>query len=150
MRTLEERFWPKVTIGRAFECWEWSGALNKQGYGSFWAGAARGAHRIAYELMRGAVPEGAHLDHLCRNRACVNPWHLEPVSQRVNVLRGVGATATNARKTHCRYGHAFTTENTRTYRGGRKCRTCGRLHDAVRSAERSERRKVARLEKIAA
>lgn len=92
------------------------------------------AHRVAFELIRGCIPNGLVLDHLCRNRGCVNPDHLEPVTFRENIMRGVGYTAQQARKTHCRHGHEFTVENTYVWRGGRICRTCRRIQTAVRRA----------------
>src|SRR5262249_43013716 len=98
------------------------------GYGGFWQGGAGGtyhlAHRIAYSLLVRPLAQHEHLDHLCRNRACVNPAHLEPVSLKENVLRGIGITAINAKKTHCFAGHEFTSENTRVWRGKRHCRKC--------------------------
>jgi len=84
------------------------------------------AHRAVYEALVGPIPKGLSLDHLCRNRACVNPEHLEPVSLVENVMRGVSPHAVNARKTHCAHGHAFTAENTYMVRGERVCRACGR------------------------
>lgn len=98
------------------------------GYGQFWAnGKNRRAHRVAFELLVGPIPEGQTLDHLCRVRACVNPAHLEPVPVRENLLRGVGVCASNVRKDTCKHGHPFTPDN--TYRFGpeqrwRSCRTC--------------------------
>ena len=90
--TAEERFWPKVD--KTETCWIWIGAIGTGGYGNFWVGPDRlsdrmRAHRFAYESMVGPIPEGLDLDHLCRNRACVNPAHLEPVTRRVNLRRGV-------------------------------------------------------------
>ena len=88
-------------------------------------GAIIGAHRYAYEQVRGPIPAGLELDHLCRNPSCCNPDHLEPVTPRENKLRGTSPTAENARRTHCRRGHPFTQRN--TYRrpdGRRYCRAC--------------------------
>lgn len=90
------------------------------------------AHRIAYELVRGQVPEGLVLDHLCRNRACCNPDHLEAVTNYVNVVvRGEGLSARHARAAHCKRGHAFTDDNTYiTPKGARVCRVCQRRREA--------------------
>lgn len=85
-------------------CWEWVGNTDSQGYGRLTNRATRkmaGAHRFMYERLVGPVPAGLTLDHLCRNRACCNPSHLEPVTHRENALRGVSFAAVNARKTHC-------------------------------------------------
>jgi hypothetical protein len=98
-------------------CWVWQGHLSGGGYGP---------HRRYYRHHRGPISKGLHIDHLCRNRACVNPWHMEAVTQKVNSLRGVGAPAQNARKTHCKHGHELTPENTYKsndrWRGCRECR----------------------------
>lgn len=104
-------------------CWEWTGAKNAGGYG-----VCRGqqAHRASYELLVGPIPAGLQLDHLCRNRACVNPDHLEPVTRKVNILRGEGVAAKNARKTHCLNGHELTGHNLIQHKGGRECRACAR------------------------
>ena len=98
------------------------------------AGSSGRAHKVVWERLRGPVPDGLVLDHLCRNRACVNPDHLEPVTQRVNSLRGVGAAAQQARKTHCKYGHEYTSENTQLYINqhgnvSRQCKVCGYRRD---------------------
>lgn len=139
--TETERFWAKVTRGTPTECWTWNGS-KRTGYGRFSITRRKAvpAHRFAYELLVGKVPDGLTLDHLCRNRACVNPAHLEPVTGRVNTLRGIGLTAINARKTHCLRGHEYTPENTR-YRpdGSRRCWECHRIHDARARAVRKER-----------
>lgn len=114
-------------------CWQWHGAISASGYGTFQPQKVTvGAHRFVYELHNGTVPAGLHLDHLCRNRACVNPGHLEPVSCKENVLRGEGLAAANARKTHCKRGHEFTTENTYVKPGGRRvCKECRRIRERV-------------------
>lgn len=107
-------------------CWEWPGS-KVSGYGTINAdGETQRAHRVVYEAVVGPIPDGLVLDHLCRNRCCVNPAHLEPVSFAENVLRGESPPAINARKTACDNGHEFTPENTRIYKGYRICRICAR------------------------
>lgn len=144
----QERFWTKVQEAGAFECWPWTAAKCSSGYGNiFCDGVPKSAHRVAYELLIGEIPAGLTLDHLCHtndptcrggkdcpHRACVNPWHLEPVPARVNNLRGG-----NAVKTHCKRGHEFTPENTESYGPGegRTCRAC-RL-DSVRVRAEAKR-----------
>lgn len=114
-------------------CWLWTAALHN-GYGSFYLPGAgtRRAHRIAYEALVGPIPEGLTLDHLCRNRGCVNPAHLEPVTNKENILRGVGITAENARKTHCVNGHPLEGYNLMFQPGGRRCRECFRRIQKIR------------------
>lgn len=111
-------------------CWEWQGFLNSNGYGMTNEKPVQLAHRMGYLLLRGEIPDNKPLDHLCRNPKCVNPEHLEPVTHRENILRGLAPAAINARKTHCINGHKFTDENTIIrYRRGyktRDCRECGR------------------------
>lgn len=125
-------------------CWLFAGVIQAgTGYGLIRiSGRPRMAHRISYEVNIGAIPNGLTLDHLCRNRACVNPGHLEPVTAGVNVLRGIGPSAANARKKTCNQGHAFDEDNTsimrrpdgRTYR---RCNACHRAHQAPINARRS-------------
>lgn len=140
MRTsTSTRFWSKVREDDG--CWIWSAGRVSAGYGVFWAdGKTRLAHRLAYEEMVGPVPDGLHLDHLCRRTSGVNPWHLEPVTARENVIRSDGPTMTarrHAATTHCKWGHEFTPDNTyRQRNGGRTCRAC-----ALRRAAESLTRK---------
>lgn len=130
---FEVRFWAKVN--KTDFCWLWSASKFKTGYGQF--GAGKYAHRIAYEMIVGPIPEGMVIDHLCRVRHCVNPDHLEPVSNKTNLLRGVGFSGVNSRKTHCSKGHPFDEQNTYySAKGYRACRTCHRI--SVRDAKRLE------------
>lgn len=122
----EVEFAKRIGAPDADGCLPWQGQIATNGYGRFARnGTTVPAHRYAYEREHGRVPEGMELDHLCRNRACVNSAHLEPVSHRENTMRGQTVTAANARKTHCIHGHEFTPENTYIQsRGGRGCRAC--------------------------
>lgn len=134
----EHRFWPKVVVTES--CWLWTASTTPAGYGTFRT-SERGtttAHRAAYQMFVGPIPEGMVLDHLCRNRACVNPEHLEPVTSRENVLRGIGPHRTRRRyeqRTHCGAGHPLTGDNLilRTDGGRYRCRTC---FNAWRRAQR--------------
>ena len=107
-------------------CWEWTGCRSPRGYGRFRWDQGRGdaAHRYAYERFLGPIPDGLVIDHLCRNPGCVNPGHLEAVTQRENVLRGVGLFAQQARRTHCPRGHIYAGDNVRVQGGSRVCLTC--------------------------
>jgi hypothetical protein len=124
------------------ECWTWTGSTNRDGgYGVIGGGGyvpgSRSlsrvvyVHRVAYSILVGDIPDGQQIDHLCRNRLCIRPDHLEAVPQRLNLDRGFGPWAVNKRKTHCKRGHEFTAENTSVSRKGeRNCRTCKRLRRA--------------------
>lgn len=145
-----ERFWAKVDRKGADDCWLWTGGLSTSGYGVFRsecpdapaAFRSHRAHRISYELIIGPIPEGLQLDHLCRNRACVNPNHLEPVTHKENVLRGESSSAKRARQTHCKNGHEFSPDNTyESPDGHRECLVCRRDREAKRRPRKPYRRK---------
>lgn len=112
------------------DCWLYArGGLNSDGYATLaHKGKTYLLHRVMYENFVGKIPPGLVVDHLCRVRRCINPSHLEPVTNKENVLRGEGLTALNARRTHCIRGHEFDPTNTRTNKGKRYCRTCDYGH----------------------
>lgn len=127
-KSVEERFFEKVDFSD--DCWTWTSWISTSGYGLITIkGKTVTAHRWAYETLVRPIPEGLVIDHLCRNRLCVNPDHLEPVTNRENIMRGEGVAARRAQQTHCMRGHEFTPENTYVYRDGRarKCRACERV-----------------------
>lgn len=127
-----ERFWSKVSFS-AGGCWEWTGG-QVSGYGNFWLGGRTWirAHRYAYEFCVGEIPNGLQLDHLCRNRVCVNPDHLEPVTQRENIVRGSAAI------THCPAGHKYTDRDV-TMVGWKRCLECHRLRENARYHAKANR-----------
>ncbi len=123
--TAVERFWAKVQ--KTPTCWLWTGARTNKGYGRFWNGQRYVySHRWVYEQSFGAIPAGLTIDHLCRTRRCVRPNHLQPVTNRQNILRGSSPPAQNARKTHCPLGHVLADPNlyTNPKTGKRQCREC--------------------------
>jgi len=128
--TLPERIW-KLTKRTPNGCWEWRGKIHRNGYGVVSVNnKQQRAHRVVYELLVEPIPGGLVLDHLCRNPPCVNPAHLEPVTQGENNLRGFSPPSLNARKTHCLFGHPYDEANTYVNKHGwRACRTCHRLKE---------------------
>jgi hypothetical protein len=132
--------------GDADACWIWPWSRNHKGYGSaHFRGKTTGAHRAAYELLIGPIPDGLVIDHLCRTPACVNPSHMEPVTSRENIMRGECYAAQNARKTHCMHGHELTGENLYVRRDGkRQCIICrreiSRRHRSKSSAKETYRK----------
>lgn len=130
----QARFWSLVDSRDADGCWPWLG-MNCRGYGKASVGGQRQgwAHRIAYTALVGPIPEGLVIDHLCRNPACVNPAHLQPVTSRENTLRGESPAAQRARLTVCLRGHDLSDAFVTAKRHSRVCRQCSRdANDRVR------------------
>lgn len=134
------RFWANVDSSDIANtdpehCWNWK-KPRAHGYGRiFYKGKELQAHRVAYERIRGDIPEGFQIDHLCRNPSCVRPSHMEAVTSKVNTRRGIGPTAVNIAKTHCPQGHPYTPENIYSppgKKGGRNCRICKRKREVLR------------------
>lgn len=132
-----------ITVNDMTGCWIWTGPLDTYGYGQArMTGRTPIAHRVVYTDVVGAIPEGLELDHLCRVRACVNPAHLEPVTHRVNVLRGKGIAAVAADTKSCPQGHPYDGRNLLVFSDGkRRCRACRNARDAAwKRKARAERR----------
>ena len=133
-KSVEARFYSKVALPASADgCWRWTGAMSNNGYGNFWDGVRLDkAHRVSYLLLVGPIPVGMDIDHLCRNRGCVRPDHLEVVTRQTNLLRGMRKSG----YTSCKKGHPYNAVNTRWYAGKgyltRICRECERLNHLAR------------------
>lgn len=120
------------------ECWEWQGHKDTNGYGRFkHKQVSYSVHKYLWEYLYGPTPKGLELDHLCRNVSCANPDHLEAVTHRENLMRGVRGNTFNSSKTHCRNGHEYSEMNTYTPPGSteRQCRICKRELQTIRYHE---------------
>lgn len=147
---VSERFWDKVE--KTDSCWNWTAQIALDGYGKIRnRDGSTLAHRVAYELIVGPIPEGLEIDHLCRNRRCVNPEHMEPVTKYENFRRGYSPASENGRKTHCVHGHPLVEGNIYYEKNGRHrhCKTCVlarlRAKKDEYNALRRERRRAKRL-----
>jgi hypothetical protein len=152
------RFMKKVAPDPETNCWVWTASIGSHGYGQIMMvrndkKAPQLAHRMAYEHFVGPIPAGKSLDHLCRNRACCNPKHLDPVTHEENCLRGIAGDWQKV-KTHCPHGHEYTPENTRVFKTkngtGRRCITCTlfRMRIEGMSPERAERERTRNRERM--
>jgi hypothetical protein len=118
------------------ECLIWTGARTHNGYAHARVKSKYvRVHRFVYEAIRGPIPQGLQLDHLCRNRACINPLHLEPVTGKENMRRGIGNQ--NKEKTHCIRGHELSGDNLYVFGKMRTCRACRRIRYADHTARRN-------------
>lgn len=135
--TAEERFW--LDVHKTDYCWEWVGYLYDGRYGRFhYDGKMMPAHRYSYMIATGEIPpKHLHIDHLCRNTRCVNPEHLELVTPRENVIRGVRS---RGMRTHCVKGHYLSPDNVRVERGKRRCLTCSREYALDYSRRKHDRK----------
>ena len=144
-RPVLDRFHEKYVVDAVTGCWEWTAGRIDTGYGALGVdGKMMLAHRFAYEQFVGQIPDGLALDHLCRNRGCCNPEHLNPCTRGENVLApgSESLAAVNAAKTHCVHGHEFDDMNTYMWRGRRSCRACRKRRSVeFESRQRRQRRK---------
>lgn len=127
---LPARLTEKFSMNRETGCWDWTAAKQPTGYGQVWNGKRpEQAHRVFYRLFVCEIPDGCEIDHVCRNRGCVNPDHLRAVPHKENMRVSGALMGINARKTHCKRGHELAGRNLRiTPSGARQCRACAAMH----------------------
>ena len=153
IRPPHERFWEKVSKNGSIPkgrpglgpCWEGNAGVTAQGYGGFHPSktVTELAHRWSYREFYGSLDVALVVDHLCRNRLCVNPGHLEQVPNEENLRRGAGYGLQNGMRSHCRNGHEYTPANTYTQPDGNiRCRACARIRDARPERNATLRRKI--------
>jgi hypothetical protein len=136
--SLRDRFWKKTSYDADTGCWNWTASLTPEGYALYWLGGRYHlGHRVAYAALHGPIVGCLVIDHRCRNRCCVNPLHMEAVTNATNILRGQSPPALNARRTHCIRGHLLAGPNLYLNAGGwRVCRTCRRDRKRAATARR--------------
>lgn len=132
---MPQRFWNKISVSES-GCWEWQ-AAKKSGYGYYKSSGKTGrAHRIAYAILVAPIPDSLVCDHLCENKGCVNPNHIEPVTDRINIMRGPAPSSMNAKKTHCIRGHKFEPGSYYSSQGWRDCKKCKAINDQARKSRK--------------
>lgn len=137
--TTENRIRSKIEVTPS-GCWQWLGAKQPAGYGTLWNGVRpEQAHRVSYRHFRCEIPQGFDIDHLCRNRSCVNPDHLRAVPHRENMRVSDTPMGRNAAKLFCKRGHAFEGDNLRIIKGARQCRACMNIRAAAARQRRRAR-----------
>lgn len=139
MNSLQDKFMTLVSVEQ--DCWRWMGSVRGGRYGQFYDPRAKKmqlAHRISFELFNGPPPPGLVIDHICRNKVCVNPKHLRAISNKENVLIGDGPFAVNARKTHCNRGHAFDRQKQDRGMRIRECQKCRTIRQRENRAKARE------------
>lgn len=130
LEQIKQKILSKILIDPNTECWLWQGYADRDGYARIEVigGKNKFVHRLSYEAFTGSIPEGMSIDHICKNRGCCNPKHLQQLSIKENILRGDGASSKNNKKTHCNEGHEFSAENTYiNNRSARVCKTCAKI-----------------------
>ncbi len=141
-KPIKDRLLSKIIVKQSSGCWVYTGAKHNQGYGLISIGNnMKLAHRVSYEAFVSKIPNGLTIDHLCKNRRCINPEHLEPVTMIENLRRGNGVGVINSRKTACPKGHPFVTITTKN---GRKrfCSECNRIRARINQAKQTETNKM--------
>lgn len=137
--TLTARLSAKISIDPETGCWNWTGSRISTGYGNIVVGQRKTmlVHRVTWELRHGTIAPGLTIDHLCRNRRCCNPDHLEPVDHATNVSRGSSGVI-QRNKTHCPQGHPYDDQNTYYYQGRRYCKECNRVQQRKPNGKRAD------------
>jgi hypothetical protein len=140
-QSVKEKLLNNIEMITESGCWVWTGAVSVHGYGVVKIDKKdQRTHRVFYEMLVGKIPDGLVIDHLCRVRCCVNPAHLEPVTNKENILRGISPQAINGKKTHCKNGHEFTKENMIPYVSWRQCKICWyKLHNRLNQESRARK-----------